>query len=424
MDFYELLGVSREAAAEDIRRAFRRQVREYHPDLNDDPRAPAQFMTLKTAYEVLADPKEREAYDRLGHEEYVAERTSGIPSTKAWDTAAGGGTRSTDTDDADRATAGRRGRDRDTTTTHDRTASTAAEGDDVSEDVPWSDAEDVEEEFDIDFDLDEDLGFDDEVADADRTADVTVDLDASAAPGGFVEESGAVLDDDPNVQKSPTASGAGTARGPKTAPDPGGPTPSRPSATERYTDETPGADGPTVRERLHSVTGWLVGWPLVLVADGLYAVTLAMYYLANEAGFERLIDAVATRGLSPAVFESRYGIEGLAAMLGATNAGGVTPMGAVALLGVAALPSVYLFLVRWTRRYRKGWQPSYLYVVGAVTPTAGLVVSGAVAASSLAFDLLVYVVVPIATMVLMLTVGQLLPVARRALRRYRYRLTN
>ncbi|MHC3437332.1 J domain-containing protein [Natrialbaceae archaeon A-gly3] len=108
-DFYDLLDVPEDASQEDIKEAFREQVRIYHPDLNDDDRAQAQFTTLKKAYDILGDPSERKAYDRLGHEKYVAKRTSGIPSPDLWQSdddsssepttssSAGGSSRSTTT---------------------------------------------------------------------------------------------------------------------------------------------------------------------------------------------------------------------------------------------------------------------------------------------------------------------------------------
>lgn len=83
-DFYDLLEVPPDASQDEIKDAYREQVRVYHPDLNDDDRARAQFTAIKTAYDILGDPVERQAYDRLGHEEYVAKRTSGLPSPDVW----------------------------------------------------------------------------------------------------------------------------------------------------------------------------------------------------------------------------------------------------------------------------------------------------------------------------------------------------
>jgi molecular chaperone DnaJ len=66
-DYYDVLGVSRNATNEDIKKAFRRLAMKYHPDRNKDDGAEARFKEIGEAYEVLSDAEKRTAYDRFGH---------------------------------------------------------------------------------------------------------------------------------------------------------------------------------------------------------------------------------------------------------------------------------------------------------------------------------------------------------------------
>ena len=66
-DYYEVLGVSRSASEEEVKRAFRKLALEYHPDRNKKDGAAELFKEVNEAYQVLTDPKKRDTYDRFGH---------------------------------------------------------------------------------------------------------------------------------------------------------------------------------------------------------------------------------------------------------------------------------------------------------------------------------------------------------------------
>src|SRR3979409_2287476 len=66
-EYYEILGVKKSASADEIRKAFRKLARKYHPDLNPgDKAAEEKFKTLSEANDVLSDPKKRKIYDQVG----------------------------------------------------------------------------------------------------------------------------------------------------------------------------------------------------------------------------------------------------------------------------------------------------------------------------------------------------------------------
>jgi molecular chaperone DnaJ len=66
-DYYEILGLPRNASPDDIKSAFRKLARQYHPDVSQEPNAEERFKEINEAYAVLSEPEKRAAYDRFGH---------------------------------------------------------------------------------------------------------------------------------------------------------------------------------------------------------------------------------------------------------------------------------------------------------------------------------------------------------------------
>lgn len=93
-DYYEVLGVSKSASAEELKRGYRKLALEWHPDRNKSPQAHDKFKEINEAYAVLSDPKKKESYDQFGHAPFAPGGGYGGPQqgpfTYTWSGSGGG----------------------------------------------------------------------------------------------------------------------------------------------------------------------------------------------------------------------------------------------------------------------------------------------------------------------------------------------
>ena len=353
-DFYDLLEVPDDASRDEIKDAFRDKVQEVHPDLNDDPRAPAQFTALKKGYDTLKDPVERKAYDRLGHKDYVAKRLEGLPSADQWKPADSGGSASggsgASSSGSTRAASGASksatsgGASSGTTSTTGATGESGATGTTgASTGAAGSTAGGS-------------------TASA-STGSATGAGSASTATGTSTRTGGTSA----SSTRTGTASAAGTGTGSASDAAAG-------SSATGDADTSQTADGPGLIERLRSIN---YGWPLVFLTTLVYAVGGGMYARENRDALQELVAQVRASGtdaaaLREALLAADYGLSTVFEFVRSTALVGSTPgPGVLIVVGAVLMPAIFFVVVRTTRQ-AFAWQPTYLYVAAVLAPLAGL----------------------------------------------------
>jgi len=364
-DFYDLLGIDEDASQEEIKDAFRTQVREYHPDLNDDPRAPAQFTALKKAYDTLGTPDERNAYDRMGHEDYVAKRLQGLPSRDAWATDDDSGSTtsgSTESTSASGAGTASKSRSRSTGTSSSRSAGSSGgtSSSRRSSSHSSSSASDTASSS----------GGSAGTTSSSRTANASTTSSTSGAAGASAGGGGAATG---------THSRSGTATG--------------------------GRSTTTDSGVLSRIANVRIGLRGIFLAGLVYLAGLAGFVYGDLAGVRAAATGVASAGTDPnavwMALQARGGIQTVPAyLLGATALEGVGALGIAMAAGVALLPLTVGVVIYRTRKH-SSWRISSLYVVATVAPLVGLAVNYGAGITRLYVDLLCYALLPVGAYLLL-----------------------
>ncbi|PSQ45365.1 hypothetical protein BRD17_01580 [Halobacteriales archaeon SW_7_68_16] len=424
-DFYDLLGVSEDASAREIRRAYRDRVRRYHPDRNDDRRAQAQFTAIKKAYEVLGDEENRRRYDEIGHEAYVS-KMNGLPSVEAWQGAADADDGATAT--GDDSSGGISGGDADVSSSVSSSASAST----TTGTVESSDDGDPEP------------------ATGSRQGG-GIDPSSGSSSGSRSDSSGSSTDPSGGRSSSGSASrgteataGASAAtRSDRSSGGSSGRTENGTATGSGGRTPSPGvtnAGGTSSAERRRTAnrrTSNRSSRPVVPAfnLDWLLLFVFGVAYLAGIAGFagarRPLVDALYGRFLAAGtdidqlrlLLTDREALPSITEFIltgtrRAIDAGDptISPDATTAVLllaGITVLPFTVLFMTRNVRATNVRWNPTYLYAIVTALPLCTFLGSFVADAVPLYADLLFYVAFPTVAIVLLPIMAFFRPLVKR-----------
>ncbi|QCJ47825.1 DnaJ domain-containing protein [Haloprofundus sp. MHR1] len=335
-NFYDLLGVSDDATQAELKAAYRAKAREYHPDVNDDDRATAQFQTIRRAYDVLSDESERADYERLGHRTYVKKRMKGYPSASRW------------------------GDDEDSSSSPSSSGSSGASSRSSRAGTSKSSSS----------------------ASTTSASRSSTARSASASGTASSTSSTGTSRGRSNRRSSGRTAGGSVGGHDPDAADARAKTREARRARRRQQRRQNQVRSSRRRTLLHH-------WTAVFGATILYVAGVAQYLFAQLPALDAFASELASAP-SVATLRGSYGLDGLLPfVLEATQTPTATPEALLFPVGAVALP---LSLVVTVRRFGSG--TTWLYAVGALAPTVALGLSAALA-PMVALVLLLAVVVPV-----------------------------
>ncbi|WP_224332213.1 DnaJ domain-containing protein [Haloprofundus halobius] len=337
-NFYDLLGVSDDATQAELKAAYRAKAREYHPDVNDDDRATAQFQTIRRAYDVLSDESERADYERLGHRTYVKKRMKGYPSASRWgddDSSSTSASRSSASSETSATASSRSRRTSTSTSTSTSSASTSSTGRSSTA----------------------------RSASASGTASSTSTTRTSRSRSSARPTNATVGGHDPEATSARARA--------------------REARRARRRQQREQNEARSSRRRT-----LLYHWTAVLGATILYAAGIAQFFVFELAALEAFAAELAAA--PSAALTGSFGLGSLFEfVLAAGQTAPTTPTALLFPVGAVALP---LSLVVTVHRFGSG--TTWFYVVGAFAPLAAVGLSAALAPMA-SLTLLLAVVVPV-----------------------------